>query len=111
MRLPNRVDKLIDLEEVFGSGSAFWISPSGDSLAFAVFNDTEVDEFSYFLYGTPGDLEDQYVTLRTIKYPKNSPTVLKTRDGDHVEKGISLDLSGVSVTLISWSDVPSSPNP
>nr|CAD7426093.1 unnamed protein product [Timema monikensis] len=93
----NGVPDWVYEEEVFGSGSAFWISPRGDSLAFAVFNDTEVDEFSYFLYGTPGDLEDQYVTLRTIKYPKNSPTVLKTRDGDHVEKGISLDLSGVSV--------------
>nr|CAD7585497.1 unnamed protein product [Timema genevievae] len=66
----NGVPDWVYEEEVFGSGSAFWISPSGDSLAFAVFNDTEVNEFSYFLYGTPGDLEDQYVTLRTIKYPK-----------------------------------------
>nr|CAD7408176.1 unnamed protein product [Timema poppensis] len=66
----NGVPDWVYEEEVFGSGSAFWISPRGDSLAFAVFNDTEVDEFSYFLYGTPGDLEDQYVTLRTIKYPK-----------------------------------------
>ncbi|CAG2057693.1 unnamed protein product [Timema podura] len=110
----NGVPDWVYEEEVFGSGSAFWISPSGDSLAFAVFNDTEVNEFSYFLYGTPGDLEDQYVTLRTIKYPKsseNSPTVLKTLDGDHVEKGISLDLPGVLVILRSCSDVPSSLHP
>nr|CAD7439496.1 unnamed protein product [Timema bartmani] len=93
----NGVPDWVYEEEVFGSGSAFWISPSGDSLAFAVFNDTEVNEFSYFLYGTPGDLEDQYVTLRTIKYPKSGTT------NPHVSfKVVDLtqDLTYESITVV-----------
>ncbi|XP_060517373.1 venom dipeptidyl peptidase 4-like isoform X2 [Cylas formicarius] len=57
-------------EEVFGGDSAMWFSPDGKKLAYAVFNDTNVLDFSYFVYGTPGSLDDQYPTLTTIKYPK-----------------------------------------
>lgn len=57
-------------EEVLSSGSALWISPDGNRLAFAWFNDTDVDDFKYYLYGDPGSLEDQYPEVVTLKYPK-----------------------------------------
>lgn len=53
-----------------GSGSALWFSPDGNRLAFAVFNDTEVDDFTYFKYGEPGTLDSQYPEVVTLKYPK-----------------------------------------
>jgi len=58
------------LEEVLGSGSALWFSPDGTNLVYAKFNDTNVDDFFYFIYGSPGEMEDQYPTVREIKYPK-----------------------------------------
>lgn len=57
-------------EEVFGSGSALWFSPDGKKLAYAQFNDTNLADFSYYIYGTAGSMDDQYPTTRTIKYPK-----------------------------------------
>ncbi|XP_060517123.1 venom dipeptidyl peptidase 4-like isoform X2 [Cylas formicarius] len=57
-------------EEVLGSGSAMWFSPDGTKIAYAMFNDTNVADFSYFVYGKPGVLSDQYPTIATIKYPK-----------------------------------------
>lgn len=59
-----------NLEEVLGSGSALWFSPDGAHLVYAKFNDTNVDDFFYFVYGSPGEMEDQYPTVREIKYPK-----------------------------------------
>ncbi|KAL1494674.1 hypothetical protein ABEB36_010240 [Hypothenemus hampei] len=66
----NGVPDWVYEEEVLGSGSALWFSPDGNYLAYAKFNDTNVKGFTYFIYGTPGDLEDQYPTVRDIKYPK-----------------------------------------
>ncbi|CAH0556830.1 unnamed protein product [Brassicogethes aeneus] len=57
-------------EEVLGTGSAMWFSPDGQKLAFATFDDTNVDNFTYIIYGEPGSLKDQYTTPVTIKYPK-----------------------------------------
>lgn len=62
--------KFANLEEVLGSGSALWFSPGGTHLVYAKFNDTNVDDFFYFVYGSPGEMEDQYPTVREIKYPK-----------------------------------------
>lgn len=57
-------------EEVLGSGSALWFSPEGNRLAFAQFNDTDVDSFTYFKYGEPGSLDSQYPEAVVLKYPK-----------------------------------------
>lgn len=62
-------------EEVFGSGSALWISANGRKLCFAQFNDTLVPETLYLHYGTPAE---QYPTEVKIRYPKvgvTNPTV------------------------------------
>jgi dipeptidyl-peptidase-4 len=66
----NGVPDWVYEEEVLGTGSALWFSPDGKKIAFASFNDTLVDEFIYFTYGNPGDLEDQYPTEVRIRYPK-----------------------------------------
>lgn len=57
-------------EEVFGTDGAIWISPNGEKMAFAYFDDTNVKEFTYETYGTPGSLADQYPEYHTIRYPK-----------------------------------------
>lgn len=78
------------LEEVLGSGTAFWFSPSGKKIAFASFDDTEVLEFKYFKYGTPGDISSQYPTEVDIRYPKVSSAnpVVRTYIAD-LEAGAS----------------------
>jgi len=62
--------RILIIEEVFGSGTAMWYSPDGRYLTFATFNDTLVKDVTYFHYGIPGSLEDQYPTEVKIKYPK-----------------------------------------
>lgn len=74
----NGVPDWVYEEEVLGTGSALWFSPNGDRIAFVRFNDTQVKEFSYTIYGTPGDLKNQYPETVTIRYPKageTNPTV------------------------------------
>ncbi|XP_030761347.1 venom dipeptidyl peptidase 4 [Sitophilus oryzae] len=70
----NGVPDWVYEEEVLGSGTALWFSPDGKHLAYAKFNDTNVKDFFYFLYGTPGSLTDQYPTVAEIKYPKVGET-------------------------------------
>jgi dipeptidyl-peptidase-4 len=50
--------------------TAMWISPTGEYLAFATFNDTQVLESVILRYGRPGDLSDQYPTEVKFRYPK-----------------------------------------
>lgn len=52
-------------EEVLGTDAASWFSPDGKFLAFVRFDDTEVSESVYDLYG---DL--QYPQAVHLKYPK-----------------------------------------
>lgn len=59
-------------EEILGSGSALWFSPDGNYVAFAHFNDAAVEEYSYFIYGNPGSMKNQYPKTVTVKYPKVS---------------------------------------
>lgn len=42
------------LEEMFGSPVAFWFSKDSSNLAFVRFDDTNVSEYSWPLYGEPG---------------------------------------------------------
>ncbi|KAI4464720.1 protease family s9bc dipeptidyl-peptidase iv-related [Holotrichia oblita] len=55
-------------EEVLSSGSAVWFSPDGTKLAFAYFDDTEVPEFTYFMYENEDD--PQYPRVVKLRYPK-----------------------------------------
>lgn len=57
-------------EEVLHEASAVWFSPDGSRLVYATFDDTNVKDISYFHYGEPGSLEDQYPTEIKLKYPK-----------------------------------------
>ena len=47
-----------------------WVSPDGNKIAFATFNDTNVDTMNFPLYGRPGDTDFQYPIQQSIKYPK-----------------------------------------
>ncbi|KAK4880661.1 hypothetical protein RN001_008807 [Aquatica leii] len=62
-------------------GSTLWFSPNGNRLAFAHFDDTDVSDFHYILYG---ESYDQYPSVITLKYPKvgttNPKVVLKYVD-------------------------------
>lgn len=75
-------------EEVLGSGSALWFSPEGNRLAFARFDDTNVDEFTYFKYGEPGTLDSQYPEVVMLRYPKVKYILCVAPQRNH-SKGIS----------------------
>ncbi|XP_062551679.1 venom dipeptidyl peptidase 4-like [Armigeres subalbatus] len=65
-------------EEVFETDTAFWFSNDGSHIAMASFNDTNVKEYSYQMYGEPGDPETQYPVEHRLRYPKvntTNPTV------------------------------------
>ncbi|KAF7269818.1 hypothetical protein GWI33_017160 [Rhynchophorus ferrugineus] len=90
----NGVPDWVYEEEVLGSGTALWFSPDGKNLAYAKFNDTSVEKFFYFLYGSPGDLVDQYPTLAQISYPKvGTPNPLVDVYVYNIETGITTLLS------------------
>lgn len=71
-------------EEVFGTDATLWFSPDGQRLAMASFDDRNVKEFSYSVYGSPDDPEKQYPEELRIRYPKvntTNPTVhLRVKD-------------------------------
>lgn len=58
-------------EEVFGTDTAMWWSPTGDYLAYLRTNDSAVEEFPipYFVQKAPAS-HHPYPELRNIKYPK-----------------------------------------
>ncbi|XP_053673756.1 venom dipeptidyl peptidase 4 [Anopheles nili] len=61
-------------EEVFGTDATLWFSPDGSRLAMASFDDRDVKEFSYHLYGSPDDADRQYPEELRIRYPKVNTT-------------------------------------
>ncbi|CAG5056646.1 unnamed protein product [Parnassius apollo] len=65
-------------EDVMYTGQATWFSTDGSYLAFASFNDTEVESYSYYYYVDKSDPDDLYPELVDLKYPKvgrTNPTV------------------------------------
>lgn len=69
----NGVPDWVYEEEVFSSGGAMWVAPGGGRLVIASFDDRNVAEFTYNLYG-----EEQYETEVKLRYPKvgaTNPTV------------------------------------
>lgn len=59
-------------EEVLASATALWFSPNGKHLAFATFDDTNVQDVVMTKYGVPGSMKYQYPEETKIKYPKVS---------------------------------------
>ncbi|KAL4715115.1 hypothetical protein ACJJTC_012162 [Scirpophaga incertulas] len=65
-------------EDVLYTGQATWFSPDGRYLAFASFDDTLVNSYSYYYYQEMSDPDDIYTELFELKYPKAgdvNPTV------------------------------------
>ncbi|CAG4968445.1 unnamed protein product [Colias eurytheme] len=65
-------------EDVMYTGQATWFSPDGRYLAFASFNDTLVETYSYYYYEDKSNPDDLYPELVDLKYPKvgrTNPTV------------------------------------
>ncbi|KAL7632657.1 UNVERIFIED_CONTAM: hypothetical protein RMT77_017036 [Armadillidium vulgare] len=74
----NAIPDWVYEEEIINSNSALWFAPDGSKLAFATFNDTDVDTMNFPLYGRPGDPNFQYPLQQSIKYPKpgrNNPVI------------------------------------
>ncbi|XP_068620784.1 uncharacterized protein [Battus philenor] len=65
-------------EDVMYTGQATWFSTDGSYLAFASYNDTLVETYSYYYYVDKSDPDDLYPELVDLKYPKvgrTNPTV------------------------------------
>ncbi|XP_011501631.1 PREDICTED: venom dipeptidyl peptidase 4 [Ceratosolen solmsi marchali] len=111
----NGVPDWVYEEEVLASDTAMWISPTGEYLVFATFNDTQVLESIILRYGKPGDLSDQYPVEEKFRYPKvgtpNPEVTLNLIDlTDHGSPLISLkipvDIVGPEAILfaVRWFD-------
>lgn len=61
----NGVPDWVYEEEVLGTDAASWFSPNGEMLAYAKFNDSQVREAVYDVYG-----DGQYPTEVHLRYPK-----------------------------------------
>ncbi|XP_055547691.1 venom dipeptidyl peptidase 4 [Wyeomyia smithii] len=70
----NGVPDWVYEEEVFGTDATLWFSNDGTHIAMASFDDIDVKEFSYHVYGDPDDPENQYPQEYTIRYPKVNNT-------------------------------------
>lgn len=60
------------VEEIISDTNAVWFSPDGKKLAYASFNDTDVNVMSIPYYGEPGNLDSQYPRAMNLRYPKVS---------------------------------------
>lgn len=58
------------LEEIFSSNKALWFSEDGTKIAYARFDDTNVEAMVVPVYGHPGNLYFQYPRANLVKYPK-----------------------------------------
>nr|XP_057937865.1 dipeptidyl peptidase 4 isoform X2 [Doryrhamphus excisus] len=70
----NGVPDWVYEEEVFASNGALWWSSSGRYLAYAEFNDTEVEKVEFSWYGA-----QQYPETVTIPYPKAGSNLTKVK--------------------------------
>lgn len=70
MRRISAFNFLITSEEVLASNKALWVSPDGKKLAYAKFDDSNVQSIKLPFYGDPGTLASQYTRLVDLKYPK-----------------------------------------
>lgn len=103
-------------EEVFSQKRAIWFAPDGSQLAYAHFNDSEVNTFTYPLYGQPGQL--QYPYQNQLPYPKTgSPNPvarlfsidLKTLTPTNIERyeisaPTDVDPESTIISTVQWAD-------
>ncbi|XP_050072273.1 venom dipeptidyl peptidase 4 [Anopheles maculipalpis] len=83
-------------EEVFGTDATLWFSPNGRRLAMASFDDREVKEFTYHLYGSPDDTDKQYPEELRIRYPKVNTT----------NPTVHLRVTDLSAGEVVWVELP-----
>ena len=58
-------------EDILKRSNAIWLSPDGNKLVYATFNDTEVQQVRWKVYGdTSEGYLDPYPKERTMYYPK-----------------------------------------
>ncbi|XP_055597026.1 venom dipeptidyl peptidase 4 [Uranotaenia lowii] len=70
----NGVPDWVYEEEVFGTDATLWFSNDGSHVAIASFDDREVPQISYPIYGNPGDDSFQYPEEYLLRYPKANST-------------------------------------
>ncbi|XP_012729492.2 dipeptidyl peptidase 4 [Fundulus heteroclitus] len=73
-KILNGIPDWIYEEEVFASNGAIWWSSSGKYLAYAEFNDTDVQKVEFSWYGS-----DQYPQTVAIPYPKAGSNLTKVK--------------------------------
>ena len=56
-------------EDILKSGHAVWVAPDGAGIVYATFNDSEVEEVQFEVYGQ-GEGDDAYPGVSSIRYPK-----------------------------------------
>jgi len=66
----NGIPDWIYEEEVLSSNNAIWLSKNGKRMVYASFDDRQVDNMEYSLYGQPGNTHFQYPITNNIRYPK-----------------------------------------
>lgn len=84
-------------EEIMSSSAAIWFSPDAQKLAIIKFVDTYVKEYTYYMYGTPGDIEYQYPEAIKLRYPKSGTTnpTITVQIRDISTEGIATSTWGV----------------
>ncbi|XP_058447829.1 venom dipeptidyl peptidase 4 [Malaya genurostris] len=92
----NGVPDWVYEEEVFGTDATLWFSNDGTHIAMASFDDTEVEEFTYHVYGDPEDSERQYPEEYTIRYPKANNT----------NPRVHLKVMDLKANQRIWIDIP-----
>ena len=55
---------------MLSSNNAIWLSKNGKRMVYASFDDRQVDNMEYSLYGQPGNTHFQYPITNNIRYPK-----------------------------------------
>ncbi|XP_066155922.1 venom dipeptidyl peptidase 4-like isoform X1 [Euwallacea fornicatus] len=99
-------------EEIFSSNKALWFSDDGSKIAFARFNDAEVEAMVVPIYGVPGSLHFQYPRANFVKYPKAgtpNPTVslyvydIDTEETTQLSTTESLKSEDHILTAVTWA--------
>ncbi|XP_059608174.1 venom dipeptidyl peptidase 4 [Phlebotomus argentipes] len=92
----NGVPDWVYEEEVLGSGAALWFSTDGGNIAIASFDDTLVNESMYFMYGEPGNANNQYFEEIQLRYPKAGMT----------NPVVALRVLDMSTSGATWRHIP-----
>ncbi|XP_050306538.1 venom dipeptidyl peptidase 4 isoform X1 [Anthonomus grandis grandis] len=110
--ITNGIPDWVYEEEVFSSNKALWFSDDGENLAYARFNDTEVNIMVVPIYGDPGNLGFQYPRAIFVKYPKAgtpNPIVdlfiynVKTKKNTILEKTDDLKSDQPILSAVTWA--------